>query len=805
MRTAFTVCLSLVFLGAPAAQVRGQDAVDAKLRDDVLASIDRAQQFLISRQLNNGSWDTSFTSRYPLGSSALVVLALLNSGLPPDHPAVDKGLNYLRSSPDPEQTYELSMVIMALAAANVDAGGVGRLADTLASYQRGGGGAGGLGHGAWGYGPSGSGIGNWWDNSNTQFAILALREAAMMGHPIDEKVWRDAQSHWMQPGAGFGVPGQGRAVVNGWEYTDGRGVAGSGSMTVAGIASLTITSSFLRSTKGEAADGSIDCCAVDADDAAAREVIEGGNRWLTQHFQVRSNPGAGSWLLYYLYGLERAGRLTGTRFYGDNDWYRQGSRYLVDTQDVRFGSWSSTNEQDPVVGTSLALLFLSKGLSPVLINKLKFGPRHPDTREADPAFWNVHPRDISNLTEYISGREKWPRLVTWQVVDLELAAREEGVAALLQAPVQYIGGSQDLGVLSDQEVALLREYIGQGGFLFAVQECGSADFEIGFRDLITRMFPDGEFKLEKLPDSHDIYRSEFVLNANPPELWGVDVGCRTAIVYAPFDHACRWDRWMKYGPPQRHVAVRTQIEKSLQVGVNVVAYATGRELADKLDVPSIVGLSDDDPLNRGRTTIARLRHTGGFDTAPNALRHLRLALQQRGIDLSPIAPTVPATDPALFDYPLLYMHGRKNFNLSESERDQLKAYIENGGFLFADACCGASQFDNSFRRLTEQLFGRPLERIPTTHELFNNPLAHDIRQVKRRIPARDAQDALTLQESTGEPVLEGIEIDGRYVVVYSKYDLSCALERQATVSCAGYPTEEAAKIGVNIVLYGLYQ
>jgi hypothetical protein len=627
----------------------------------------------------------------------------------------------------------------------------------------------------------------------------------MSGHPVDEEVWRRAQSHWMATGGSFANPGAGRPLVNGWEYTEGRGIGGTGSMTVAGIASLTITSNFLRSTKGETADGDIDCCAVDEEDAAVREVIEGGNRWLAQHFQVRNNPGAGNWLLYYLYGLERAGRLTGTRFYGDNDWYRQGARYLVDTQDVRFGSWASVNEQDPVIGTSLALLFLSKGLSPVLINKLKFGPRHPDTGEADPAFWNVHPRDVSNLTEFISGRDKWPRLVTWQIVDLELAAQLEGVSALLQAPVQYIGGSQDLSVLSDQEVALLREYIAQGGFLFAVQECGSADFELGFRELIDRMFPDGEFKLERLPDSHDIYRSEFVLTQNPPELWGVDFGCRTAIVYAPYDHACRWDRWMKVSPSRRPAAVKTQIEKSMQVGVNVIAYATGRELADKLDVPSIVGLDEDDPLNRGRTTIARLRHTGGFDTAPNALQHLRLALQERGIDLSPIAPTIAATDPSLFDFPLLYMHGRKNFALSESERDKIKAYIENGGFLFADACCGATQFDASFRRLIEQLFGRELERIPPSHELFNNPLAFDIRQVKRRIPGRDAQDALTLQESTGEPVLEGIEVDGRYVVVYSKYDLSCALERQATVSCAGYPTEDAAKIGVNIVLYGLYQ
>ena len=148
---------------------------------------------------------------------------------------------------------------------------------------------------------------------------------------------------------------------------------------------------------------------------------------------------------------------------------------------------------------------------------------------------------------------------------------------------------------------------------------------------------------------------------------------------------------------------------------------------------------------------------------------------------------------------------RKNFALTEAERDKLRTYLENGGFLFADACCGARQFDDSFRKLVEQLLGQPLERIPVDHELFNNPLANDIRTVNRRIPQADGNSALTLQESKGEPVLEGVQIDGRYAIIFSKYDLSCALERQATVACAGYPTEDAAMIGVNIVLYGLIQ
>ena len=42
-------------------------------------------------------------------------------------------------------------------------------------------------------------------------------------------------------------------------------------------------------------------------------------------------------------------------------------------------------------------------------------------------------------------------------------------------------------------------------------------------------------------------------------------------------------------------------------------------------------------------------------------------------------------------------------------------------------------------------------------------------------------------------------------MIYSKYDLSCALERQASVACAGYDYHDAVRIAVNVVRYALLQ
>jgi len=46
-------------------------------------------------------------------------------------------------------------------------------------------------------------------------------------------------------------------------------------------------------------------------------------------------------------------------------------------------------EDNPLVGTSFALLFLSKGRWPVLLGKLQYGPGND---------WNQHRSDVGNLT-----------------------------------------------------------------------------------------------------------------------------------------------------------------------------------------------------------------------------------------------------------------------------------------------------------------------------------------------------------------------------------------------------------------------
>lgn len=798
VRTALFAAYLLGSVAAWSQTAAAQEQADIELRAAALAAITRAQQFLAGRQESDGSW--AYEGHVP-GTTALVVISLMYSGQTPEDPPVRRGLQYLQSVEIPDNTYDVSLMAMALSLAGDSRyqGRIRSLAQWLIEAQHN---ADEPGPGAWGYKRDDR---TWWDNSNTQFAVLGLREAVHAGVEVPREVWLRAQQHFLNYKSGN--PDAGGRVF--WYYNDSQSDA-RGSMQVAGLSSLMITYDMLQDDQNVRPNGEIDCCG--ATDDTIQKTIEAGFRWLGAPgtFAVTANPAKGrDWHLYYLYGLERAGRFTGRRFIGESDWYRLGVRFLIGAQNPRDGSWFDNQTVNrPTVGTALALIFLSKGNSPVLINKLKYGdPKGEQFARG----WNRHWRDAANLTEYISTRPRWPRLMSWQVVDLDVAAREQDGAALLQAKVQLLTGDGPLTSITSEEVQLLRDYIDQGGFLLAVNTCGGHEFEQGMHELVRKMFPEGEFKLERLPATHDVYRSENVFLAadgvDVPELWGVDIGCRTAIMYVPFDHACRWTKWMHFDPPRRDVSVRLQIKKSMELGVNIIAYATGRELLDALTEQEQLAKIDPDELPRGKLEIARLRHSGGWDTAPSALRHLQTALENIGVRTRANSPNLAASDPALFDFPVAYMHGRKNFRFTEAEQAQLRLWLQQGGVLVADACCGAAQFDESFRKLMRELFNRDLEAIPLDHELLQSPLGFDIRQVRRRLPV-DSRAGAPLQSeySVGPPMLEGITDErGRYVVVYSKYDLSCALERQATVNCAGYASEDAAKIATNIVLYAITQ
>lgn len=814
------IATSLTFLvllaGSPsvpgtASFVHAEEDISAR---QVLTGIKRARRYLVGKQNRDGSWTMDGGAlQHRTGVTALAVLALLNSGSDMEDPSIAGGVKFLREA-EPSGTYEIALVASALAAAKDGVRDKGRLlalANKLQDFQI----KAGANAGSWGYaGEQGSG-----DNSNSQYAILGLRDCAEAGIPVRREVWEKAQKYW--------IAAQTQGNVAGWGYGRGGG-SETGSMTVAGISSLSITTRMLRDHTGDLQGGQLNCCGNDAEDPA-QKALEKAYEWMGRNGSAKENPGPGGmWYLYYMYGLERAGRLSGKRLFGTKfDWYREGAGHLLGPrgQNAATGAFHGVGgrggwDNDPVLGTSFALLFLAKGLSPVMVNKLQYPVDTP--RGLDREKWDAQHDDARNLVDHVSGLPKWPKLVTSQTVDVEKLTEETGVADLLQAPVLYITG-REAPKFSDRQVEILRKYVEQGGFVFAVNGgsnvCGEngAAFESALYELVDRMF-ERQAELKRLPPEHPVYRAERRL-PDDVELRGVDYGCRTVLVYAPKNALpphrtlgdlplpCLWNMWQRQQPRERQLDVKIEIEKAVAIGVNVLAYATGREPPVKLATPDVVAEEGRNEIERGFLQIAKIRHTGGWDAAPRALTRLLTTLNRTvGTTASTKQRVLTFADPNVFNYPILYMHGRNDFRLNEAERRQLKTYVERGGLLFADACCGAPTFDQSFRTEIEKALGAKLRRIPVDHEIFTDRIGHDIRKVRRRAPLSDNPNRpLDAAVEEVSPILEAIEIDGRIAVVYSKYDISCALEQQASVACAGYVPEDAARIAVNVVLYGMLQ
>jgi hypothetical protein len=169
---------------------------------------------------------------------------------------------------------------------------------------------------------------------------------------------------------------------------------------------------------------------------------------------------------------------------------------------------------------------------------------------------------------------------------------------------------------------------------------------------------------------------------------------------------------------------------------------------------------------------------------------------------------IAPADEKLLDYPLVFMHGRRSFKFSAAERKALKDYLDRGGFLFADAICASKEFADSLRAEMKAIYPEAdFTRIPPSHAMFTAEFhGFDLPSVELRDPQIRAEgDPLTARIVKVTPLLEGLEIDGRIAVILSPNDISCALEKGAALECKSYIPPDAARLGANVLLYGLQQ
>ena len=134
------------------------------------------------------------------------------------------------------------------------------------------------------------------------------------------------------------------------------------------------------------------------------------------------------------------------------------------------------------------------------------------------------------------------------------------------------------------------------------------------------------------------------------------------------------------------------------------------------------------------------------------------------------------------------MTGEGAFTMTADERTQLKAWLENGGFLLASAGCSSKEWSASLRNEVNQMFGADaLTTVSAEHPLFQT--LYDVRSI-------------TLKHD-GKARFEGVIVDGRLVCLFSHEGLNDTARVQGCCCCGGNEIRNSLEMNVNIVAYAL--
>ena len=355
-----------------------------------------------------------------------------------------------------------------------------------------------------------------YDHSISQYGVLGLWALAQDNAEVGMATWDAMDQAWRRH----------QSPAGGWAYimhAGGKEREGDDTvaMTCAGVATLFITHDYVHAAEERECNGN----PRDAN-------IERGMKWITQNFDhiYTRDHNSRDYIahLYTLYGIERIGVAAGYKYFGNINWFESGSNYLLSHQnpDGSFGKpaqiWGMNVRNIP--GTAFALLFLSNGNAPVVIDKLTYASIPPQKgAQPVPDYWNQRPRDMFNLSHWMSAQTESP--LKWNIVTLATP-----VAELHEAPIVYLAGSLPLA-LSDGDIARLRQFVEEGGMLLANADCGSKSFTQSFTAACSKMFPKYEFR--ELPENHPIFTNEQYPTKkwpNKPRLLGLSNGVRELVI-----------------------------------------------------------------------------------------------------------------------------------------------------------------------------------------------------------------------------------------------------------------------------------
>ena len=203
--------------------------------------------------------------------------------------------------------------------------------------------------------------------------------------------------------------------------------------------------------------------------------------------------------------------------------------------------------------------------------------------------WDPHPDGLPRLAWEVAKRTS---IETSPLVKAVAPSDPE----LFRYPFAVLSSDAAVPQLADSEVSSLRRYLSYGGFLLvddASAQNGGA-FEKSARELFARVVPAG--RLQRVPRDHVLYKSFYLLDGPTgrsiarPDIEGIDVGGRLAVLYSPNDLIGALAR-DSLGTWEMEVIPggEGQREKAIRLGVNLAMYALCLDYKeDQVHIPFIM-------------------------------------------------------------------------------------------------------------------------------------------------------------------------------------------------------------------------
>lgn len=189
--------------------------------------------------------------------------------------------------------------------------------------------------------------------------------------------------------------------------------------------------------------------------------------------------------------------------------------------------------------------------------------------------------------------------------------------------------------------------------------------------------------------------------------------------------------------------------------------------------------------------IAVLKYGGGGDwySNPSALENLAaFCNKELNTTLSPTPKIVAPNSIDIFEYPFLHMTGHGNVVFSEQDVENLRAYLNSGGFLHVDDNYGMDQY---VRGEISKLFpNQELKELAVNHPIFSTAF-----KFPKGLPKIHEHDKARAQGFV-------IEKQGRIVLLYTfESDLGDGWEDKEMHNDPDQVRLMALRMGANIIKY----